>query len=102
MSDTYALWNGEDMDQPYFKTDPLQPSTDQDPYGDDMEASGNLMDVLVRSPGNLPMVPAYPNIVVRLEGYEVTLNAEITHSEGGSLAEETNWSRQTTIENSKS
>lgn len=100
MGDTYELWDGEYIDQPYFKTDPLQPSTDQDPYSDAMEVSGGLMDVVVGSPGDLPMVPAYPNIVVRLEGYDVTLNAEVTYTEGGSIAEETSWSRQTSSQHS--
>lgn len=98
-TDSYALWDGESYDVPYFKTDPLQVSTDQDPYSDDLEASGRLMDVLIRTPGDLPMVPAYPNIVVQLEGYDVTLNSEITYTQGGSLAEGSTWSRQTTIEN---
>ena len=100
MSDTYDLWDGKNIDQPYYKTDPLQPSTDQDPYGDAMETSGTLMDVSVREPGSMPMVPAYPNIVIRLEGYDVTLNQDITISEGESLAKDTNWSRSTTSESS--
>ena len=100
MSDTYEPWDGKNLDQPYYKTDPLQPSTDQDPYGDAMETSGTLMDVSVREPGSMPMVPAYPNIVIRLEGYDVTLNQDITISEGESLAKDTNWSRSTTSESS--
>ncbi len=99
-SDTYSLWDGVSIDEKYFKTDPLQPSTDQDPYSDGMEASGNLIDVLIHHPGNLPMVPAYPNIVVQLEGYEVILNSDISYSRGGSFSEQTSWSRQTTVERS--
>jgi len=95
MTDTYALWDGITIYEPYFKTDPLQPSTDQDPYSDAMETSKTRMDVSVREPGNMPMVPAYPNIVVRLEGYEVTLNQNITYSEGMSLSEGTTWNRET-------
>jgi hypothetical protein len=98
-TDSYALWDGVSFDVPYFKTDPRQLSTDQDPYSDDLEASGKLMDVLIKNPGDLPMVPAYPNIVVRLEGYDVTLNSVISYTQGGSLAEGTTWSRQTTVEN---
>lgn len=91
----YLPWTEEDIKNDptvlYFKTDPLQPSTDQDPYSDDMEATGILMDVAVNAPGDLPMVPAYPNIVVKLERYEVTLNADITTSTGKSLWNEENW-----------
>ncbi|MFC2171141.1 binary toxin-like calcium binding domain-containing protein [Acidobacteriota bacterium] len=100
MSGSYRLWDGQSFNQLYFKTDPLQPSTDQDPYGDAMEISGTLMDVSVRDPGNMPMVPAYPNIVITLEGYHVTLNQNITISEGKSLAKGTNWSRSTTSQTS--
>ncbi|PLX44592.1 MAG: hypothetical protein C0609_05225 [Deltaproteobacteria bacterium] len=96
--DEYNLWNGDTFGPVYYKTDPMQPSTDQDPYSDGMEASGVLMDVLVNSPGDLPMVPAYPNIVVRLEGYDITLDSEISYSHGGSLSRETSWSRQASVE----
>lgn len=99
-TDSYALWDGVSFDAPYFKTDARQISTDQDPYSDDLEASGKLMDVLIKEPGDLPMVPAYPNIVVRLEGYDVTLNSDITYTRGGSLTEGTTWSRQTTVQSS--
>ncbi|MDJ0973313.1 MAG: hypothetical protein QNJ98_02480 [Planctomycetota bacterium] len=78
-----------------FKSDPLQWSTDQDPYSDAMEASGLMMDVGVQGPGRHPLVPALPNIVVQLEGYQITLNDEITYEEGGSLTEGQSWSRQT-------
>ena len=101
MSGEYELWSGKSIDQTYFKTDPLQPSTDQDPYSDGMETSGVLMDVSVGHPGNLPMVPAYPNIVIRLEGYDVTLNQDITIAEGESLARDSSWSRSTTSETSR-
>jgi len=95
MSGTYDSWDGICISEPYFKTDPLQPSTDQDPYPDGMEASGVLMDVSVPGPGDYPMVPAYPNIVVMLEGYDVSLNEDITYEEGESLEEGTEWSSQT-------
>lgn len=98
-SNSYALWDGVSFDGPYFKTDPRQISTDQDPFSDDMEASGSLMDVLVKNPGDLPMVPAYPNIVVRLEGYDVTLNSEISYSHGEALEVGRSWSREASVEN---
>ncbi len=100
MSGTYNLWDGSSIDEPYFKTDPLQPSTDQDPYSDSMEVSGAFMDVSVEEPGDYPMVPAYPNIIVRLEGYEVTVKQEITLEEGSSLEKGTEWSSETSREHS--
>jgi len=96
MSGTYNLWNGSSIDEPYFKTDPMQPSTDQDPYSDSMEVSGAFMDVSVLAPGDYPMIPAYPNIIVRLEGYEVTVNEDITLSEGNTITKDSQWSTETT------
>lgn len=83
-----------------YRSDPLQPSTDQDPYGDGMEVSGARMDVSVVTPGDHPLVPAYPNLVVELVGYSVTLNEDITYGTGGSLSKGTEWSRQTSREHS--
>ncbi len=84
----------EDYTVPYFKTDPMQPSTDQDPYGDGMEVSSLFMDQTVLKPGNSPMIPAMPNISVRLEGYDVTLNADIQDSEGGSEQQGKTWGNE--------
>ncbi len=92
----FRAWKG-DIKEAYCKSDPFRVSTDQDPYPDGTEASGYNMDVSVAAPGNLPMVPAYPNIVVTLEGYEVTLNEDITFSEGETLTKGNNWSRQTEL-----
>ena len=78
-SGSFCPWNG-DVSVKYFKSDPMQASTDGDPYSDSMEASGLKMPRSVRSPGNLPMVPACPNFLVKMTNYEVTLNAEITET----------------------
>jgi len=93
MSGEYAPWDGTDYSVEYFKTDPHQKSTDQDPFDDNVEVTDVNMDVSVKEPGNLPMVPAYPDIYVRLEGYSVTLNQDITWTEGSSLAQGTTWER---------
>jgi len=93
MSGQYTPWDGEDFSVEYFKTDPHQKSTDQDPFDDNVEVTGVNMDVSVKDPGDKPMVPAYPDIYVRLEGYSVTLNQEITWTEGSSLANGTTWER---------
>jgi hypothetical protein len=72
MTGRFLAWNG-DPDVEHWCTDPIQYSTDQDPFSDGAEASSTVMDVAVQAPGNDPLVPAYPNIVVRLEGYAVTM-----------------------------
>ena len=100
----FLQWDDDGIDPDftvdYFKTDPMQPSTDQDPYGDGMETSGLFMDQSVLKPGNSPMIPAMPNIIIRLEGYQVTLNADIADAEGGSETEGTSWTRETSQESS--
>ena len=88
----YAAWDG-DQSVDYYKSDPYQKSSDQDPFDDNVEVSGLGMDVTVDEPGSLPMVPAFPDIAVRLEGYAVALNKEITWSQGESLGEGSEWSR---------
>ncbi|MHC4971181.1 MAG: binary toxin-like calcium binding domain-containing protein [Planctomycetota bacterium] len=102
----FVLWTAADRqahpEVPWFRTDPLQPSTDQDAYSDGMEVSQLLMDVAVEDPGRHPLVPALPNVVVRLEGYQVTLNDDITYEEGGSIAKGYSWSRETESSNSLS
>lgn len=88
----------EDIDctgRTIYRSDPLQRSTDQDAYSDGMEVSRLSADVAVRDPGNHPLVPALPNIVVQLAGYQVTLNDDITYEEGGSVTKGYSWSRQT-------
>jgi hypothetical protein len=90
----FKLWNG-DPDVPHYFTDPLQPSTDQDAYPDGMEVSGLLLDPTIRAPGNDPLVPAYPNLVVELVSYSVTLNEEVQLTETESLDRGRTWSRQT-------
>jgi hypothetical protein len=98
----FLKWDDEDVQEdftaPYFKTDPMQPSSDQDPYNDGMEVSGLMMDQSVKKPGNIPMIPAMPNIVIELIGYQVTLNADIADAEGGSETEGTSWTRETSRE----
>ncbi|MHC4449314.1 MAG: binary toxin-like calcium binding domain-containing protein [Planctomycetota bacterium] len=87
----------EDIDcsgLPIYKSDPLQRSTDQDVYPDGMEASQAGMDVSVGYPGNHPLVPAYPELVVELVGYSVTLDADIEVGKGESISEEQTWSRE--------
>ena len=82
------------LDPAGYHTDPAQYSTDQDAYGDGMEVSKINMDVAVRSPGDHPLVPAYPDIMVELTGYSVTLNANVETSQGRELASGTTWSRE--------
>jgi len=90
----FLAWNG-DPQVPHFFTDPLQVSTDQDAYSDATEASGALLDPSVESPGDDPLVPAYPNIVVELAGYTVTLNEDVQISQEESLEKGRSWTRET-------
>lgn len=94
------LWDG-DHSVRYYKTDPNQRSTDQDPFDDRTEVSGTNMDVSVKGPGDLPMVPALPEIVVRLEGYQVALNSDITVTNGRTISKEATWDATTTATDSR-
>ena len=88
------------LDPNGYHTDPLQWSTDQDAYSDGMEVSGINMDVAVKSPGNHPLVPAYPDIVIELTGYSIALNEQITDGSGGQIEKGTTWSREVRNEHS--
>ena len=103
-SGKFVFWSAADRaanpELEWYRTDPLQPSTDQDPYPDGMEVSKLKMDIAVEDPGGHPLVPAYPNIVVTLQGYTVTLNDEISYEDGKSLASGTSWSREMRSETS--
>jgi hypothetical protein len=90
----FVPWDG-DEDSPRFFTDPLQPSTDQDAYPDGMEVSGALLDPAVRAPGDDPLVPARPDLVVELQGYTVTLNEDVTVTDSETLSRGREWSRAT-------
>jgi len=102
ISGTFSQWDGEDVEIEYYKTDPMQISTDQDPYSDYMETTKANMDVSVLAPGDSPMVAAAPNIEIVLEGYSITLVQDITNSEGGQETEGTEWEVSTQYENSTS
>jgi len=91
----FQKWDG-DTSVAYYRTDPTQFSTDQDPYGDGMEVSGIKMDTSVAAPGNHPLVPAYPDVYVSMTGYDVTSKASITNSKGGEA--EDSWSNSVTDE----
>ncbi len=99
LSGSYYLWNG-DYTQEYFKSDPMQPSTDEDPYSDSMEVSNLYMDPSVLTPGNHPMVPAYPSIVVLLEGYSYIPIEDITLENGETITHEDTVEHTTSTENS--
>lgn len=94
LTEAFVAWDG-DPAITYYRTDPLQLSTDQDAYSDATEVTGIGLDVTLQAPGAHPLVPAIPNIVVELVGYSVTLNQEITYEEGRSLAVGQTWERTT-------
>ena len=97
LADRLFRWDG-DVTARYFKSDPLQPSTDQDPYPDGMEVTGVFMDPSVRAPGDHPMIPGYPNIIVTLEAYDVSLEAEITYTDGITETAGQEWTRSVDTE----
>ncbi len=92
-----AQWDG-DAKAEYFKTNPNKVSSDRDPYSDYDEATnGPGMDDFVKSPGDHPNIATLPNIKISprvQEGrwWQVTLNQEITTTEGKSVANGTEWS----------
>lgn len=91
----FQKWDG-DPNVTYYRTDPTQFSTDQDPYGDGMEVSGIKMDTSVATPGNHPLVPAYPDVYISMTSYDVTTKGEITNSSGGETQDA--WSNSVTDE----
>ncbi|MFC4077539.1 binary toxin-like calcium binding domain-containing protein [Salinithrix halophila] len=84
-------WNSGDKEKRYV-TNPYSKNSDGDPYSDDQEVSGKV-PADVKSPGDDPMIPAYPKIEVQLKEITVTTKQTITFTEGGELAE--NWSDTT-------
>jgi hypothetical protein len=76
-------WNG-DPNQVHYITDPLQASTDQDPYSDYTEVSGVNLDVGVLPPEDHPLVAARPRINVKMVSYDVIPLVTITDAQGGS------------------
>ncbi len=102
MADKCLPWDTFSLDRPYYKTDPNQRSSDQDPFDDLLEVSGLNMDVSVQTPGNYPMVPATPDILIRLLGYSVTLNQDIEYSQGESIEKGTSWTTTNEISSSVS
>lgn len=88
---SFRKWNGEEG-VAWFRTDPTRISTDQDPYPDGMEVSGVGLPDSVIPPGNNPLVPAFPNIVAVLVGYEPQLLSTVTLSSGGEVTSGTSLS----------
>ncbi len=88
----FRQWDGRYEGIAYYKTNPNQWSTDADPYGDGMEASGVNMDQRVPFPGNHPLIPAYPDLYCVMEGYGVTLVADIQTTNSKELSH--SWNQQ--------
>jgi outer membrane protein assembly factor BamB len=95
-SGTFKQWQeGVEAPGPFY-TDPTQFSTDQDPYGDGMEVSGVGMDADVTSPADHPLVPAYPDIYLKMDTYTVTPIETITSTTGGKA--QSSWTNTTSDE----
>jgi len=90
----YYLWDG-DIGDDYYKTNPSQASTDQDQYSDSLEVTKINMDLTVASPGDNPMMAAFPNFVVKLTGYDVQLNSTITETDGTVHTNTSTWNHTT-------
>lgn len=67
-----------------FVTNPQAWSTDEDPFGDYTEATGNNLPPSLVAPYDSPLVAAMPIVSVSLESFTVAPNEEITDSNGGS------------------
>lgn len=91
--EAFQKWEGQDV--VWYKTDPTRISTDQDPYPDGMEVSGVGLPDSVVAPGNHPLVPAFPNIVAVLEGYEPQILSTITLGVAGEATSATDVARET-------
>jgi hypothetical protein len=78
----FVKWDGKDLSKNYYKTDPLKWSTDGDPWSDYEEATKINLDQRIKSPGDNPMVPAYPDVHLVLTGYQYALNGSVTDSRG--------------------
>jgi len=76
----YNLTNGTVKDNTTYFTNPMRPSTDEDPYDDYIEITGKTEPVVIY-PGRHPCVPAYADLKVAFEGIEVIPKCKITSTE---------------------
>ncbi|MCC7478045.1 hypothetical protein IT575_06250 [bacterium] len=83
--DWFVKWDG-DIARPYFKTDPTKWSSDADPWSDWEEATKRNLDQRVKSPGDHPCIPAYPNIQAVLTSYSIEDASKISSTNGKSSA----------------
>lgn len=87
-SDSFKMRSSEsDTTRTYYITDPLQASSDQDPYSDYTEVSGVGLDVNVTPPDDHPLVAARPIISVKMISYDVFPLATISDARGGAQVE---------------
>jgi hypothetical protein len=92
--DWFVKWDG-DVSRMYQKTDPTKWSTDGDPWSDWEEATKINIDQRVKTPGDHPCIPAYPEIYVSLRNFTIALNenTSVTDNEGGTT--EQSWTQST-------
>ncbi len=77
----YDEINGFTWNNVTYYTDPLQKSTDFDPYVDYKEITTINMDPTVLSPGRHPLVPSYPDLKVEIGKIAVNTLTKITSTE---------------------
>ncbi|WLR43243.1 PA14 domain-containing protein [Bacillus carboniphilus] len=84
----YGVLEWNDEYETYFNaekfiTSPTDWSTDQDPYSDKEEVTGQVDQAIV-SPADHPLIPAFPEMQVELTSIDFTPNGEITFEDGSS------------------
>ncbi len=93
--DWFVKWDG-DINRAYFKTDPTKWSSDADPWSDWEEATKRNLDQRVKSPGDHPCIPAYPNIQAVLTSYSIEDASKISSTNATSA--QSSWTNS--VENS--
>lgn len=96
--DWFVKWNG-DISKPYAKTDPTKWSTDGDPWSDWEEMTKINLDQRVKSPGDHPDIPAYPEIFVALSSYQIELNEDTTVTSSNGQSAEDSWTHNVDVVN---
>lgn len=76
-----------------YTTSPSSISTDQDPYTDYEEVTGQI-DAAIQSPADDPLIPAFPDVTATLSKIQVSPNGTVTTTDG--IAKTTGWTDSTT------
>lgn len=91
----FVKWTEGDYQKDYFKTDPTKWSTDGDPFSDWEESTKFNIDQRVKSPGDHPNIPAYPDLHLLLDKYTITLNQDVVIESSTGNTSQSSWTNQT-------